>query len=123
MMRIPRSGSGQQMKIQHHPRAKDLEIGDEVLYYRNRLYAQVEEIFPAAVCVKLLVFNGQRRRFETVPQLWRVEDIENLSVCRYCGGRHELMMETTAGLPSRVCQTCQSVLDIAHIDPLPAVMR
>jgi thymidine kinase len=108
------------MKIQHHPRTKDIVIGDEVLYYRNRLYAQVEEIFPAAVCVKLLLFNHRQRRFEVVPQLWRVEDIENLSVCRYCGGRHDLHMELVAGIPSRVCDTCRTVLEWTYSDSVLA---
>lgn len=108
------------MKIQHHPRTKDIVIGDEVLCYRNRLYALVEEIFPAAVCVKLVVFNRRRKRFELVPQLWRVEDIENLSVCRYCGGRHELMMELAAGIPSRVCETCRTVLEWSYSDSILA---
>lgn len=111
------------MKIQHHPRTKDIQIGDEVLCYRNYLYAQVEEIFPAAVCVKLMIFDRRRHRFELVPQLWRAEDIENLSICRYCGGRHELVMEHTAGIPSRVCETCRSVLELSHVDPLLASFR
>lgn len=106
------------MKIQHHPRIKDILIGDEVFCYRSQLYAQVEEIFPSAVCVKLMVYHRQRRRFEVSPQLWRAEDIENLSVCRYCGGRHDLVMENASGVPSRVCLTCHSVLELSLVDPL-----
>lgn len=109
------------MKIRPHPRTKDLEIGDEVLCHRNRLYAQVAEIFPAAVCVKLMVFNRQRRRFEIVPQLWRVEDVENLSICRYCGGRHDLTLDNAVGIPSRVCQTCRNVLELSLPDPQRAL--
>lgn len=99
------------MKIQQHPRMKDITIGDEVLRYGLQLYAQVVEVFPAAVCVKLVTFQAKQMRLEVRPQLWRAEEIENLSVCRYCGGREALAVEYAGGIPYRACRTCQSVLD------------
>jgi hypothetical protein len=104
------------MKIRQHPRMKDITVGDEVLCYRNHLYARVEEVFPAAVCVKLVSMDGPRRRLTVTPQLWRAEEIENLSVCRYCGGREDLVLEHGACVPSRVCRTCQSVLELSLAD-------
>ncbi len=101
------------MKIQQHPRMKDIVVGDEVLCYRTQLYAQVEEVFPSAVCVKLVTFQPERMRLCVRPQLWRAEDIENLSVCRYCGGREGLSLDGTSGIPFRVCHTCRSVLDLS----------
>ena len=98
------------MKIQQHPRMKDIAVGDEVLCYRTFLYARVEEVFPAAVCVKLVVFQSKRMRLSVCPQLWRAEDIENLSVCRYCGGREDLTLDGSSAVPYRVCVTCRSVL-------------
>jgi hypothetical protein len=41
-----------------------------------------------------------------MPQLWRADDIENLSVCRYCGSREQLRSGSTAGIPYRVCADC-----------------
>ncbi len=101
------------MKIRQHPRMKDIAVGDEVLCYRTNLYAHVEEVFPAAVCVKLLTLDRRRRRFVLSPQLWRADDIENLSVCHYCGSRDGLTMENGTSIPQRVCFTCSSVLDHA----------
>ena len=97
---------------------KDIAIGDEVLCYPAGLYARVEEVFPAAVCVKLLLFSGMRRRLQICPQLWRADDIENLSVCRYCGSRDELVMENPSGIPFRACHTCRSLLELSPVDPL-----
>jgi len=95
------------MKIRQHPRMRDIAIGDEVYSYRQRLFARVEEVFPAAVCVKvgILSVNGQLELFLS-PQLWRADDIENLSVCRYCGGRDSLHSETGTGIPFRICDHC-----------------
>lgn len=100
------------MKIQQHPRMKDITIGDEVVCHRNNLYARVEEVFPAAVCVKITIMRNIRGRivFSLLPQLWRADDIENVSVCRYCGSREELTTEHPTGTPSRVCAMCRSVL-------------
>ncbi len=100
------------MKIRQHPRMKDIHVGDEVLCYRTQLYARVEEVFPAAVCVKLVAFNGPGMRLQVWPQLWRADDIENLSVCRYCGGREELAIENLSSIPYQLCVTCRNV---AHI--------
>ncbi len=101
------------MKIQQHPRMKDIVIGDEVVCYRTHLYARVEEIFPAAVCVKLAVLAtcGANIKIAHVAQLWRAEDIENISVCRYCGSRDDLLIEQQTGVPFRICATCRSVLE------------
>jgi hypothetical protein len=95
------------MKIRQHPRMRDISIGDEVYSYRQRLFARVEEVFPAAVCVKvgMLSVNGHLELFLS-PQLWRADDIENLSVCRYCGGRDSLHSETGTGIPFRICDRC-----------------
>lgn len=98
--------------IQQHPRMKDIIAGDEVYCYRNQIFAQVEEVFPAAVCVKLMIYNRHRRRFQMCPLLWRAEDIENLSVCRYCGGREGLIVENDSGAPYRSCTTCRNVLNL-----------
>ncbi|HEX6289354.1 MAG TPA: hypothetical protein VFZ66_09200 [Herpetosiphonaceae bacterium] len=108
------------MKIQQHPRMKDIAIGDEVVCYRNNLYARVEEVFPAAVCVRLAVVRNVHGRFALAhyPQLWRAEDIENLSVCRYCGSRDELALEQCTGIPLRVCAMCRSVLAFSLTDEL-----
>lgn len=97
------------LKIRQHPRMKDITVGDEVLCYRNQLYARVEEVFPAAVCVKLATLERGRARLRITPQLWRADDIENLSVCRYCGGREDLSIEDGAWIPYRICITCLSV--------------
>lgn len=108
------------MKIRQHPRMRDIHVGDEVLCYRTQLYARVEEVFPAAVCVKLVVFNGSRMRLQVWPQLWRADDIENLSVCRYCGGREELAIEVLTSIPYRLCSTCQNVAQPPVTDQEPS---
>ncbi len=113
------------MKIQQHPRMRDIAIGDEVICYRTNLYARVEEVFPAAVCVKLAVlqtFDGHSQ-VGHIAQLWRADDIENISVCRYCGSRNDLIIEQRTGIPFRTCTTCQSVLspvdEIVEALPMP----
>ena len=40
------------------------------------------------------------------PQLWRADDIENLSACRYCGSREQIRTLSEAGIPFQVCQLC-----------------
>lgn len=112
------------MKIQQHPRMKDIAIGDEVMCHRTNLYARVEEVFPAAVCVKITLLRyirGQMRLLQ-LPQLWRADDIENLSVCHYCGSRDELVAEHMTGAPFRICGLCRSVLSPSSADvaELPA---
>ena len=80
------------MKISQHPRMRDIAIGDEVYSSKHRLFARVEEVFPAAVCVKVGVLSLSRYlELFVSPQLWRADDIENLSVCRSCGGRTGLI--------------------------------
>lgn len=105
------------MKIQQHPRLRDISIGDEVYHHPHKLAARVVEVFPAAVCVKVGILM-RRKHMELLlnPQLWRADDIENLSVCRYCGGREDLCFEHGVGVPYRVCQHCQAHLEaaIAH---------
>jgi len=97
------------MKIQQHPRMRTILVGDEVYSYQLNLVARVDEVFPAAVCVKvgILSVNGILR-FILSPQLWRADDIENLSVCRYCGSRDELEMEHGTGVPFRICSECRT---------------
>lgn len=108
------------MKIQQHPRMKDITIGDEVVCHRTHLYARVEEVFPAAVCVKITILRHIRGRIRLslLPQLWRADDIENLSVCHYCGSRDDLVAEHTTGIPFRVCGTCRSVLSPSLADDI-----
>lgn len=86
---------------------RGIAIGDEVFSYKQQLFARVEEVFPAAVCVKvgILAIEGHLELFVS-PQLWRADDIENLSICRYCGGRDGLSQETGTGIPLRVCERC-----------------
>lgn len=110
------------MKIQQHPRMKDIAIGDEVVCHRTQMYARVEEVFPAAVCVRITLLRRVRGRisFSQSPQLWRAEDIENLSVCHYCGSRHDLHIEQGTGIPYRVCSTCLSVLEPSLSSTIPA---
>jgi hypothetical protein len=104
------------MKIHQHPRMRDISIGDEVYSYRLLLFARVEEVFPAAVCVKVGILSA-RDHLELLlaPQLWRADDIENLSVCRYCGGRDKLQPETSTGIPFRVCSRCCIVPPERHV--------
>ena len=113
------------MKIQQHPRMKDIEIGDEVMCYRNNVYARVEEVFPAAVCVKIAVLRRVRDRMVLAysPQLWRADEIENLSVCHYCGSRADLQTERLTGVPFRVCGTCRSVLQTTREDGIVAPLE
>ena len=109
------------MKIQQHPRLKDVQVGDEVVCHRTNLYARVEDVFPAAVCVRIAMVRRLRGRpvFATAPQLWRADDIENVSICRYCGSRDDLKSERSAGVPYRACATCRSILSLS---PLEAVV-
>jgi hypothetical protein len=110
------------MKIQQHPRMKDIEIGDEVFCYRSHMYARVEEIFPAAVCVKIAQLESLRGQtvLTYAPHLWRADEIENLSVCHYCGSRVDLAIERRTGVPFRACGTCRSVLEAARADGIAA---
>ncbi len=108
------------MKIQQHPRMKDVLVGDEVLCHGRQLYARVEEIFPAAVCVRLLQLQRTLHglRLVIAPQLWGADEIENLSLCRYCGSRDTIFSETGSGIPYRACATCRSVQTLCVSDPL-----
>ena len=96
------------MKIRQHPRMRDIIIGDEVYSFPQQLFACVEEVFPAAVCVRvgILSVNGHLEMIHS-PQLWRADDIENLSVCRYCGSRDNVQVEHGTGIPFRVCSHCR----------------
>jgi hypothetical protein len=95
---------------------RNISIGDEVYSYRQQLFARVEEVFPAAVCVKIgvITVDGAMELYLS-PQLWRADDIENLSVCRYCGGRDGLESETGTGIPFRVCHRCCVVPPDRHV--------
>lgn len=98
------------MKIRPHPRMRTITVGDEVYSYALQLFARVDEVFPSAVCVKIgIVSVNGCLDFILSPQLWRADDIENLSVCRYCGSREELEMEHGTGVPFRICKHCRSV--------------
>ncbi|GAB4115948.1 MAG: hypothetical protein Fur005_12640 [Roseiflexaceae bacterium] len=88
----------------------DIWIGDEVYSYSRQLFARVEEIFPAAVCVRVAILRIDGHADISVsPHLWRADDIENLSICRYCGAREDLILENETGIPFRVCRRCQTV--------------
>ncbi len=103
------------MKIRQHPRMHDIAVGDEVYSYRHQLFARVEEIFPSAVCVKVAVLSlASGVALCITPQLWRADDIENLSVCRYCGERTDLDLESETGIPFRVCGRCVVVPPKGH---------
>ncbi|NTV99850.1 MAG: hypothetical protein HGA19_00930 [Oscillochloris sp.] len=98
------------MKIRQHPRMRDIIIGDEVYSYPQNLFARVADVFPAAVCVKIGILSlDDHLEITLSPQLWRAEDIENLSVCRYCGSRENIRTETGTGIPFRVCESCSPV--------------
>lgn len=95
------------LKIVQHPRMRDIVIGDEVYCQPLQLFARVVETFPSAVCVRIGMLTIQRSmELLFSPQLWRAEDIENLSVCRYCGSRDGLHNEVGTGIPFRVCDHC-----------------
>ena len=95
------------IKIRQHPRMKNICIGDEVMCNTRQLYAQVEEIFPAAVCVKIAELRTlPAPQIIVTPELWRADDIENLSVCRLCGCRDDLLTPCGTGIPFRMCVGC-----------------
>lgn len=98
------------MKIVQHPRMRTILIGDEVYSYPLQLFARVVEVFPSAVCVNvgIISVNGISEFIDS-PQLWRADDIENLSICRYCGSRDDLEMEHGTGIPFRVCASCRTI--------------
>lgn len=100
------------MKIIQHPRISSINIGDEVYSLPHNLSAHVVEVFPAAVCVKVGVLL-RRKHMELFldPQLWRADDIENLSVCHYCGGRDGLCFERNSGMPHSVCEHCKATIE------------
>jgi hypothetical protein len=95
------------MKIQSHPRLRGVMIGDEVYSYHYHLAARVADIFPAAVCVRIGVLSTETpMELSQTPQLWRADEIENLSVCRYCGARDNVRVVRENGIPFRVCTQC-----------------
>lgn len=95
------------MKIQPHPRLRGMMIGDEVYSYHYHLAARVADIFPAAVCVRIDILTTETpMELSHTPQLWRAEEIENLSVCRYCGTRDDVRVVIENGIPFRVCMHC-----------------
>ncbi len=95
------------LKVIQHPRMRDIAIGDEVYYHPHHIFARVVETFPAAVCVRVGTLK-LKRTMELVlaPQLWSAAEIENLSVCRYCGSRTNLVDQADTGAPSRICTDC-----------------
>jgi hypothetical protein len=98
------------MKIHQHPRMRNIDIGDEVYFHPRHLSANVIEVFPAAVCVRVGIL-AMKDCIELLfsPQLWRADDIENLSVCRHCGSREELQFDAASDTPVRVCAQCRTV--------------
>jgi hypothetical protein len=107
------------MKIHQHPRMRGIAIGDEVFSHKQQLFARVEEVFPAAVCVKVGIISLDRHlELSVSPQLWRADDIENLSVCRYCGGREGLTRELDTGIPLRACERCCLIPPESHVREL-----
>ena len=96
------------MKIQQHPRMQNIWVGDQVISSRHHLFSFVEEVFPAAVCVKVPVISLDRRlELAQEAQLWRADEIENLSTCRHCGSREDLQTQRDTGVPFRVCLRCR----------------
>jgi hypothetical protein len=90
---------------------RNISIGDEVYSCSNQLRAHVNEVFPAAVCVRVGVLERHRHlELISAPQLWRAEEIENLSICHCCGTRENLiedsMLEHGTGVPFRICAAC-----------------
>ncbi|MGQ9611483.1 MAG: hypothetical protein ACUVSL_01600 [Chloroflexus sp.] len=95
------------MKIQPHSRLRGMMVGDEVYSYHYNLTAKVADIFPAAVCVRIGVLSTESpMELSHTPQLWRADEIENLSVCRYCGTRDGVRVVIEQGIPFRVCVQC-----------------
>lgn len=96
------------MKIRQHPRMYGVQVGDEVYSHLHKIVARVAELFPAAVCVKIATLSVEEPMALTLtPQLWRADDIENLSVCRYCGSREQIRTLSEAGIPFQVCRLCR----------------
>jgi hypothetical protein len=107
------------MKIRPHPRLANVHVGDEVYSLAQQLSARVADVFPAAVCVALdtSTMAGPIDVTQAL-QLWRADDIENLSVCRWCGTREQLRdVASPDGRPSRGCPAC--VPDPSTPPPLP----
>ena len=95
------------MKIQQHPRVSGLHIGDEVYSTSRHLIACVSDVFPAAVCVRVLQLQTAREwSIHVLPELWSADEIENLSVCRSCGCRDQLQMLVEADIPYQMCEAC-----------------
>lgn len=102
------------MKIRQHPRMRGILVGDEVYSYPHKIFARVADVFPAAVCVKIGILSiDEPMEITLAPQLWRADDIENLSVCRYCGCRENIHTVTETGIPFRICATCSALPDEA----------
>jgi hypothetical protein len=100
------------MKIRQHPRMRGILVGDEVYSYPQKLFARVADVFPAAVCVKIAILSiDEPMEITLAPQLWRADDIENLSVCRYCGCRENIRTVSGTGIPFRVCAACSALND------------
>ncbi|NWF81393.1 MAG: hypothetical protein HXY37_15325 [Chloroflexi bacterium] len=107
------------MKIRQHPRMRGILVGDEVYSYPHKIFARVADVFPAAVCVKIGILSiDEPMEITLAPQLWRADDIENLSVCRYCGCRENIHTVTETGIPFRICATCSTLPDEAKAPPV-----
>lgn len=88
-----------------------MAVGDEVYSPLRHLYARVEALFPAAVCVRVGVLAKSRTNLEliTSPELWGAEEVINLSVCRICGGRSDLHTRLWQRIPFHVCDDCAGI--------------
>ncbi|PDW00820.1 hypothetical protein [Candidatus Viridilinea mediisalina] len=105
------------MKIRQHPRINGILIGDEVYSHPHKLFARVADVFPAAVCVRIGVLSVDNpMEIILAPQLWRADDIENLSVCRYCGSREQIRTVSDTGIPFRVCTACSPLTSEELLD-------
>ncbi|MBC8160582.1 MAG: hypothetical protein H7Z42_05110 [Roseiflexaceae bacterium] len=95
------------LKIINHPRMRDVVVGDQVYCHPRHIFAHVVETFPSAVCVRVGTLTIKRTmELVLAPQLWPADEIENLSVCRFCGSRDGLHDEAATGVPSRICADC-----------------
>ncbi|NOK63481.1 MAG: hypothetical protein GFH23_1086718n37 [Chloroflexi bacterium AL-N1] len=105
------------MKIRQHPRMQNVQIDDEIYLHSKRIFAHVIEVFPAAACVKIGMLSLNDRgqiTLHVTPELWRADDIENLSTCRCCGAREHLLREYMDGIPFCICEHCLNTASDQH---------
>lgn len=102
---------------------QNVTVGDEVYSPSRQLYARVEALFPAAVCVRIGVMSNHHHHIELVasPQLWSAEDIVNLSICHVCGSRELLQREERSSIPFHICAECAGMQPVD--DEIPEIRR